>query len=81
MMITVGIFEAKSSLGQLVQRASAGEVVVLTKRGKAVAEIRAPQTEVGTQNVIAAIDALRNFRRANRVGAFDLAELLNEGRR
>jgi len=33
-MITVGIFEAKASLGQLVQSAAEGEVVVLTRRGK-----------------------------------------------
>lgn len=80
-MTTVGIFEAKSSLGQLVQRAAAGEVVVLTRRGKPVAEIRAPQPEVGQENATQAIEALRKFRRGNRIGSFDTAELIAEGRR
>lgn len=80
-MITVGIFEAKSSLGQLVQCAAAGEVVVLTRRGKPVAEIRAPQAGIKQENAAQAIEALRKFRRANRVGAFDIGELVAEGRR
>lgn len=80
-MITVGIFEAKSSLGQLVQSAAAGEVVVLTRRGKPVAEIRAPQVELRQENAQQAIAALRKFRRSNRVGDFDRAELVAEGRR
>jgi len=80
-MITVGIFEAKSSLGQLVQSAAAGEVVVLTRRGKPVAEIRAPRTEVSQENAAQAIEALLKFRRGNRIGSFDAAELLAEGRR
>ncbi len=80
-MITVGIFEAKSSLGQLAQSAAAGEVVVLTRRGKPIAEIRAPQAEIAQENVAQAIEALRKFRRANCVDAFDIAELVAEGRR
>ncbi len=80
-MITIGIFEAKSSLGQLAQSAAAGEVVVLTRRGKPIAEIRAPQSEIGQENAAQAIEALRKFRRANHVGAFDRAELVAEGRR
>jgi prevent-host-death family protein len=42
-MITIGIFEAKANLGQLAQSAAEGEVVVLTRRGKPIAEIRPPQ--------------------------------------
>lgn len=80
-MITVGIFEAKSSLGQLVQRAAAGEVVILTRRGKPVAELRAPQADIGHENTVQVIEALRKFRRANRVGAFDIGKLVAEGRR
>ncbi|MCX8085532.1 MAG: type II toxin-antitoxin system prevent-host-death family antitoxin [Rhodocyclaceae bacterium] len=80
-MITIGINEAKSSLGQLVQSAAAGEVVVLTRRGKPVAELRAPPAEIGQESAAQAIEALRKFRRTNRVGAFDIAELVAEGRR
>ncbi len=80
-MITVGIFEAKSSLGRLVQSAAAGEVVMLTRRGKPVAELRAPQAEAGQECAVQAIEALRKFRRTNRIGTFSVAELVAEGRR
>lgn len=80
-MITIGIFEAKASLGQLAQAAAEGEVVVLTRRGKPLAEIRPPEgdpAEARTQQTIA---ALRAFRRTHAAGDFDIAELVAEGRR
>ena len=80
-MITVGIFEAKASLGQLVQSAAEGEVVVLTRRGKPVAEIRAPEGEWAQADAAAAIAALRKARSTVRVGSVDIAELVAEGRR
>ena len=80
-MISVGIFEAKSRLGQLVQSAAAGEVVVLTRRGKPVAEIHAPQADTGGKATRQTIEALRKFRRLNDIGQFDIAELVAEGRR
>ena len=80
-MISVGIFEAKASLGQLVQSAAEGEVVVLTRRGKPVAEIRAPEGETAQTQTRQSIDALRAFRRSLRNEAFDIAELVAEGRR
>lgn len=35
----VGIYEAKSRLSQLVEKAEAGEEIVLTRRGRPVAKI------------------------------------------
>jgi prevent-host-death family protein len=80
-MITIGIFEAKASLGQLVQSAAEGEVIVLTRRGKPVAEIRAAEGDAVQANTQQAIDDLRKFRRSNRVGSFDIADFVAEGRR
>lgn len=80
-MITIGIFEAKSALGQLAQSAAEGEVVVLTRRGKPIAEIRAPQSDFAQRNASEAIAALRKFRDRNRVDAFDIGALVAEGRR
>ena len=81
-LITVGLFEAKAQLGQLAQSAAAGEVVVLTRRGRPVAEIRAPEAsiECATQGR-AAVDALRRWRKKIRPGCFDIKELVDEGRR
>lgn len=80
-MISIGIFEAKSHLGKLAQSAAKGEVVLLTRRGKPVAELRAPQAEFLQQEAAAAVKALRSFSAGNEVGNFDIAELVAEGRR
>jgi len=80
-MITVGIFEAKANLGQLAQAAAEGEVVVLTRRGKPLAEIRPPEGDSADVRTQQTISALRAFRRAHTAGDFDIEELVAEGRR
>lgn len=80
-MITVGIFEAKANLGALAQSAAEGEVVVLTRRGKPVAEIRSPQGEISAAGSRQAVEALRTFRKQLALEVFDVKELLAEGRR
>jgi prevent-host-death family protein len=39
-MRSVGIFEAKNRLSELVSAAESGEVIVLTRNGRPVAELR-----------------------------------------
>ena len=38
-MVTVGSFEAKTKLAELLDRVEAGETVTITRRGKAVAKL------------------------------------------
>lgn len=80
-MISVGIFEAKANLGQLAQSAAEGEIVVLTRRGKPVAEIRSLEGESARADTQLAIAALRKLRRTLKAGCFDITELVGEGRR
>lgn len=51
-MVTVGSFEAKTKLAELLDKVEAGETVMITRRGKAVAKL-----------VPAAIDAEERARR------------------
>ncbi|HEV2430777.1 MAG TPA: type II toxin-antitoxin system prevent-host-death family antitoxin [Burkholderiales bacterium] len=51
-MITVGSFEAKTKLAELLDKVEAGETVTITRRGKAVAKL-----------VPAAVDAEERARR------------------
>ena len=44
-MLTVGIHEAKTTLSKLIQKASAGEEVVITKSGTPVARLIAVMSE------------------------------------
>jgi antitoxin (DNA-binding transcriptional repressor) of toxin-antitoxin stability system len=41
-MLAVGIRELKAKLGEYVQRARRGEIVLVTDRGAVVAELRSP---------------------------------------
>ena len=43
-MITVGIREAKTRLNEFLRRVRAGERVVITERGKPIAEISKPRS-------------------------------------
>lgn len=43
-MRTVSVADAKMHLSELIDRASAGETVVITRRGKPVLELRRPAT-------------------------------------
>lgn len=50
-------------------------------RGRQLAEIRAPRAETSQDNSQQAIEALRRFRRTNVIGAFNITELIAEGRK
>ena len=39
-MTTIGVHEAKATLSDLLRRVESGETVVITRRGKPVAELR-----------------------------------------
>ncbi len=56
-------------------------MVVLTRRGKPVAEIRPLEGESVAADTLLAIAALRKFRRTLKPGSFDIADLVGEGRR
>ncbi|MGL5116576.1 MAG: type II toxin-antitoxin system Phd/YefM family antitoxin [Beijerinckiaceae bacterium] len=45
-MRTVSVAQAKAQLPSLLQAAEAGEKVIVTRRGKAIAELRALEPEV-----------------------------------
>jgi prevent-host-death family protein len=53
----VGIKQAREALPELVHRAEAGEEIVITRQGRAVARL------VGTPRALKALPTLREFRR------------------
>jgi prevent-host-death family protein len=85
-MLNVGIFEAKAQLSQLIERVAQGEEVLLTRHGKPVARLVAPELETGSQAVADWATDLRAFRRGVDRGAKSakgatLHELIAAGRR
>lgn len=78
---TVGIFEAKTHLAQLVDKAIQGEEIVITRRGEAVAKIVPINNSINTETVKAAV--LRLEKLSKEIEPLKLDELKhykNEGR-
>jgi prevent-host-death family protein len=75
-MREIGAFEAKSKLGQLLDWVEAGEEVIITRRGKAVARLVAADRE-RARGVAARIRARR---RGITLGGLSIKDLINEGR-
>ncbi len=60
-METIGAFEAKTRLSELLDRASRGETIVITKHGHPVARL-VPGGPQDTERVAKAVERLRGFR-------------------
>jgi len=79
-MRTVGLFEAKQKLSELVDRASTGEQIGITRRGKLTAIIVPARTEVSLKEAFADIERIR--RRAKPLPrGLTIKDLIEEGRR
>ena len=77
-MAEVGVYEAKTRLAQLVDRAARGERITITRHGKPVAMLvpvapARPAPEV--------IRELREFRKSHRLEGLSIREMIEEGRR
>jgi prevent-host-death family protein len=77
-MRTVGLFEAKQKLSELVERASAGEQIGITRRGKLSALIVPARSERSVKEIFDDIEEIR--KRVNRSKRFSIKELIEEGR-
>ncbi len=79
-MVTVGAFEAKTHLSALLDRAAAGEEVVITKHGKPVARLVAAQ-QFDSARVNLAVKKLKALRKGTTLGGLSWKELRDTGRR
>ena len=80
-MESIGLFEAKTHLSELIARAERGEEVVITRHNKPVAKLvpigRAPDKDA--QRQLAALDALQDFEPIDLQG-LSITELIGAGR-
>lgn len=85
-MTTVGIFEAKNRLSELVERAARGEEIVITRRGEQVARLMPPRAPDALGEAHALAKRIRRSRagqgpaRGSSDGA-SIREMIEEGRR
>jgi prevent-host-death family protein len=79
-MRTVGLFEAKQKLSELVERASEGEQIGITRRGKLAAVIVPARPELSMEEAFAQIDRIRSKVKPLPKGV-TIKDLIEEGRR
>ena len=77
-MRTVGLFEAKQKLSELVDRAREGERIGITRRGKLAAVLTSAPPETSLKGVFANIESIR--KRAKLPRGFKVKKLIEEGR-
>ena len=81
-MTTVGIFEAKNRLSELVERAARGEEIVITRRGEQVARLMPPRAPDAPGQARALAARIRKSRAGHALGGgVSIRDMIEEGRR
>ena len=84
MSITVGAFEAKTKLAELLDKVEAGESVTITRRGKAVARMIGVKSDDESARMRALVEEIKRTRvgRGKPAGpGTTIPELIKAGRR
>ena len=77
-MNSVGLFEAKQKLSELVDRARKGEKIGITRRGKLAALLTPVPAQATLKEIFRDIDAIRKRSRSRR--RLKIKDLIDEGR-
>ena len=81
-MESIGSFEAKTHLPQLLERVAKGEEFTITKHGKPVARLVPAAAMIAKPDVKQVLEELRAFSRGNTLGkGVTIREMIEEGRR
>jgi prevent-host-death family protein len=81
-MATVGAYEAKTHLPELLERVKKGERIVITKHGNPIAELVPVGTQPVKKTVAEAIASMREFQRTRGMKAMtpeEIKALIHEG--
>jgi prevent-host-death family protein len=79
-MKNVGLFEAKQKLSELVERASEGERIGITRRGKLAAFLVPARSEVSLKEAFEQINRIR-MRAKPLPKGMTIKDMIEEGRR
>jgi prevent-host-death family protein len=77
---TVGAYEAKTHLPQLLERVSKGERITITRHGVPVA-VLVPAAASEQPDVRAAVEEMKRFRKGRSLKGLSIREMVEEGRR
>jgi prevent-host-death family protein len=78
-MDSVGAYEAKTHLSELLDRVARGETITITKHGLPVATLGPVQGQA--RSAAKLVDELRQLRKGARLNDLTVRDLIDEGRR
>jgi prevent-host-death family protein len=78
---TVGAYEAKTHLSELLEKVEAGEEITITKHGAPVAKLVPVKKEVRPEERVAAIDRIQKLAAGLSLDGLKVKDLIREGRR
>lgn len=78
---TVGAYEAKTHLSELLEKVEAGEEITITKHGAPVAKLVPVKKEVRSEERLAAIERIQKLAIGLSLGGLKIKNLIREGRR
>lgn len=78
---TVGAYEAKTHLSELLERVEGGEEITITKHGAAVAKLVPVRKEASIEARTAAIQRIQKLADGLSLRGLKIKDLIREGRR
>ena len=78
---TVGAYEAKTHLSELLEKVEAGGEIIITKHGAPVAKLVPVKKEASAEQRASAIGRIQSLSAALSLGGLKINDLINEGRR
>jgi prevent-host-death family protein len=81
-MTSIGFYEARTHLAQLLDEVAKGKTVLITRRGKPAALLSPPPAE-GNKDIKRVIEEFKAYskRQGRTLGGLSVRELIEEGRR
>lgn len=78
---TIGAYEAKTHLSELLEKVESGEEITITKHGAPVAKLVPIRKEASVQQRADAIQRIQKLASGLSLSGLKVRELINEGRR
>lgn len=78
---TVGAYEAKTRLSELLKKVARGQEIVITKHGAAVARLVPAKKTASEEDRRAAIERIQSLAAGLSLGSLKVKDLIAEGRR
>lgn len=78
---TIGAYEAKTHLSELLEKVEGGQEILITKHGTAVARLLPVKKKASAEERVAAMERIQELAAGLSLGRLKIKDLITEGRR